>query len=423
VILLAADEDCFLGDILYACLTGATMPNRWLAMSDLRIVDVPEIVAQAASALSRVSGCVVTIDEVQPLSDERRRNFIGRARAVDESGRIRSIIVKATRSSSYDPDAENALETSGLVREWVAAAYIAARAPGRGHGSALLAGDVPRGIVIFEDLGRDLPSLVDPLLKGTAEEAERALMLYATALGRLHADTADCLASHHETFQSIFGAGRSHRPSGQRVEKEADFVVDRLGGAPPASELEMLSMRLSDPGPWQCLTHGDPCPDNALIVDGSMRLIDYEHARPSHALLDGIYWQIGFPTCWCAGRLPADVASRIADVYRAEIAPAMPLALDDAAYRAELVYAATTWLFTCLSWRLEEALKEDSTWGIWSIRGRLLWYLQAVIDMTACADVLPGINGAAHGWLSELQRRWPDAEPLGLYPAFATSPV
>jgi hypothetical protein len=93
-------------------LIGAT-----LAMSDLRIVDVPEIIAQAGSALSSVSGCMVTVDEMQPLSDERRRNFIGRARAVDESGRIRSIIVKTTRSSGYDPDAENAFETSGLMRE------------------------------------------------------------------------------------------------------------------------------------------------------------------------------------------------------------------------------------------------------------------------------------------------------------------
>jgi hypothetical protein len=305
----------------------------------------------------------------------------------------------------------------------VAAAYIAAQAPGRGHGATLLAGDVARGIVIFEDLGTGLTSLVDPLLKGTAEEAERALKLYASALGRLHADTADCLRTHHEAFQSIFGAGRRRRPSGRRVEKEADFVVDKLGGAPPASELELLSTRLNDPGPWQCLIHGDPCPDNTLMVDGNMRLIDYEHARPSHALLDGIYWQLGFPSCWCAGRLPADLASRIADVYRAEIAKAMPLALDDAAYRAELVYAAVNWLFISLSWHLDGALKEDSTWGIWSIRGRLLWYLQAVIDMTACANVLPGISGAAHGWLSELQRRWPDSLPLGFYPAFATSPI
>jgi hypothetical protein len=177
-------------------------------MNHLRTVDLSEIMAQAASALSGASGHVVKIDAMQPLSNDDRRNFVGRARAIDDSGRVRSILVKATRSQNYDPAAENAL-ASGLVREWVATAYLAARAPGRGHGAALLAGDVSRGLLIFEDLGRDLSSLVDPLLNGTAEEAERALSLYAVVLGRLHADTADCLASHHDTFQSIFGqAGR-----------------------------------------------------------------------------------------------------------------------------------------------------------------------------------------------------------------------
>jgi hypothetical protein len=67
-------------------------------------------------------------------------------------------------------------------------------------------------------------------------------------------------------------------------------------------------------------------------------------------------------------------------VYRAEIARVVPLAGDGAAYRAELAHAAAIWLFGCLSWHLDAALKDDSTWGIWSIRGRLLWYLQAVIE-------------------------------------------
>jgi hypothetical protein len=217
-------------------------------MNQLRTVDLSEIMAQAASALSGASGHAVKIDEMQPLSNDDRRNFVGRARAIDDRSRVRSILVKATRSQNYDPAAEDALAW-GLVREWVAAAYLAARAPGRGHGAALLAGDVSRGLLIFEDLGTDLSSLVDPLLNGTAEEAERALSLYAAALGRLHADTADCLASHHDTFQSIFGAGRPPRPSGRRVEKEADVVTGRLGGAPPASELELLTARLRDPGP------------------------------------------------------------------------------------------------------------------------------------------------------------------------------
>jgi hypothetical protein len=105
------------------------------------------------------------------------------------------VIVKATRSPTYGPTDENVLQASGLAKEWVACALLAAR--GSGHGSALLAGDVDSGIMVFEDLGARLTSLVDPLLQGTAEEAERALRLYATSLGGLHSDTVGCLNIHH----------------------------------------------------------------------------------------------------------------------------------------------------------------------------------------------------------------------------------
>jgi hypothetical protein len=326
--------------------------------------------------------------------------------------------VKATLSV-YDPVAENALQASGLVREWVATACIAQAAPGCDHGAALLAGDVAAGILVFEDLGKDLGLLVQPLLRGTAEEAETALTSYAAALGRLHADTISCLEPHHATYQAIFGAPRARRPPGWRVETEADVVVGMLGCAPPASELALLSSRLSEPGPWLSLVHGDPCPDNVLLVGDRVRLIDYEWARPGHALLDGIYWRMGFPTCWCAGHAPPDVAARVDAAYRAELGRTVPLALDDTAFRSEQAYMAAVWLFTGLSWRLAKALESDEKWGIWSIRGRLLWYLEHVIAATSAAGVLPGLGESSRAWLASLRGRWPEAMPLGYFPAFS----
>ena len=152
-------------------------------MSQLRTVDVQEIIARAGEALSKASGGTVVLGELEVLSNDDRRNFIARAAARYSGGSARSVIVKATRSPSYDPKDENVLQASGLAKEWVACSFLAARAPGRGHGSALLAGDVAEGIMVFEDLGANLISLVDPLLKGTAQEAERALTLYASSAG------------------------------------------------------------------------------------------------------------------------------------------------------------------------------------------------------------------------------------------------
>jgi len=82
--------------------------------------------------------------------------------------------------------------------------------------------------MVFDDLGARLTSLIDPLLQGTAEEAERALSLYATALGRLHSDTVGCLNNHHETFESVFGPGRPRRDA---VEGRRDGIISTGSGS------------------------------------------------------------------------------------------------------------------------------------------------------------------------------------------------
>src|SRR5262249_51682553 len=118
-------------------------------MSALRTLDLDDVVARAAAALSRASGRAVSLSDAQLLSGPERRNLIARAHA-DDGANGRSVIVKATRASHYDHAAENILETSGLAREWVATALLAAHAaPRRG---ALLAADAAAGILVFDDL-------------------------------------------------------------------------------------------------------------------------------------------------------------------------------------------------------------------------------------------------------------------------------
>jgi hypothetical protein len=387
--------------------------------SELRGLLVEDILASAARALAALKGAPVRLEAPEVLSDEKRRNLIVRARAVADEGQVQSVIIKATRSTAYDPCADTAFESSGLVREWVATAYLASRAPGRGHGAAFLTGDVAQGVVVCEDLGAHVRSLVEPLLRGSAEAAERALLGYAQALGRLHGDTVGCASAHAQTLKSVFGARGSVAPPGRNFARLAARVEKQLGGSLPDEELAQIADRLGSPGAWECLVHGDPCPDNALLVDGQVRLIDFEFTRPGHALLDALYWRIGFPTCWCAGRIPTGVASRIEAAYRAEVGRVMRFALDDRVFEIECAYMAAAWLFLALDWRFEEAVRDDAQWGVASLRSRLLWYLEACTDATGKARILPGIRAAAAAWLAELQRRWPTSTPLAVYPAFA----
>lgn len=389
-------------------------------MNTLRDLDERRVVATAEAALTRAMGEGVRIADVEALSDAQRRNLILRGTAVAGGGAGRSVIIKATRSPDYDPAAEAGFAQSGLIREWAATAFLSARAPTAGLAPTMLAGDAAAGVLVFEDLGTGLGLLVGPLLGNSPEAAEHALVAYAAALGRLHAGSIACADEHALVLQTAFPAIRRRKsPHRVRLEKITAEIGGRLGGTLPDDELDQIARRLDEPGAWLGLVHGDPCPDNALIVGDGVRLIDFEFAAPGHTLLDAVYWRIGFPTCWCAGRVPEAIADRAEAAYRAAISGVIDV--DEASFRSEAAFIAASWLLSSFAWRLDDGLKDDGNWGIASIRSRLLWWLEAVIDMTETADILPGLRATARRWLAELQQRWPESRPLGFYPAFTTS--
>jgi hypothetical protein len=165
--------------------------------------------------------------------------------------------------------------------------------------------------------------------------------------------------------------------------------------------------------------HGDPCPDNVLLTAQGAVLLDFEFAAPGHALIDATYWRMGFPTCWCAGRIPDTVAERVEQAYRDALADAIPQAQDDTAFHREYAVAIVVRLFASLEWHLDSALKGDNTWGIATQRNRILWHLQVTIEAMQRAESLPGLRRVFRTWLTDLENRWPDVQPLPIFPGFA----
>ena len=374
----------------------------------------------AAAALAHAWGTAVSLSDVTALSDDKRRNLILRASAVRDGMPPRSVILKATRASDFNPAAANAFEASGLVKEWTATTFLAGDAPDKGHCPAFLAGDATRGLMVFEDLGADLGTLVGPLLEGSATTAESALLAYAACLGRLHADTLDCTERHTAALHRAFPAAQALPPvGGERWRRQVVAkVLALLGGSPPEEEIAAVAQHMAHPGAWLGLAHRDACPDNVLLTGSRARLLDFEFAGPGHVLLDATYWRMGFPTCWCAGRVPDAVAARMDRVYRDALGLALPIARDDQAYATELAFILFGRLFASHAWLLEEALREDTDWGIATRRSRLLWHLDAAIEGAAQSDTLPGLRAAATHWRAALAERWPGTQPLALYPAF-----
>jgi hypothetical protein len=378
-----------------------------------------DAVSIAAAALSRAASKPVTIEDIVVLGEPQRRNHIIRAVARGGSGDRQRIVIKATRDADYDATSEDAVAKGGIAREWVAASVLDRQDAGTAR---FLAGDAAAGVMVFADLGADLSWLASPLLHGSAAEAAAALHAYAISLGRMHKATVNCRDSYAAALREAYPRAHVLRAVGETwLVGTVGRGPSLLGGTLPEAELALLSRHMRDPGPWFALVHGDPCPDNVLQTAQGAALLDFEFAAPGHALIDAAHWRMGFPTCWCAGRVPDAVAESIEFAYRDTVASAIPEARDIAAFRLEYAIAVVVRLFGSLAWHLDAALKCDSTWGIATLRNRILWHLQAAIDATERAQAMPKLRSVAQAWLADLARRWPDVEPLPLYPAFATS--
>ena len=392
-------------------------------MTDFRPFTLDDAVAIASAALSHAAHDAVRIDSVISLGDDARRNLILRAQAVRGGTKPRPIIIKATRAADYDAGAVNAYEVSGFVKEWAATRYLARHRAGHPVAPELLAYDLKQGVLVYNDLGDGLASLVEPLLHGTAQEAEQALTAYAEALAALHRATIGCRDNHSAILREGFPAAEVPPPAHRWIENVVRVPHALLGGEFPENDTDLILQHLRQPGCWQALVHGDPCPDNVLFAaDGRAVLIDFEFARPSHALFDAAYWRMGFPTCWCAGTIPTEVEHRIDRVYRIAMADAVPQAGDDKAFHRESAVIDAAWLLGNLAWLLPDALTEDATWGRATNRSRIITYLQRAIRSAEAADVLPRLRMLASTWHDDLRCRWPDTPLLSDFPAFTALP-
>jgi hypothetical protein len=384
--------------------------------------DFAPIVATAEQVLSRTWDRPVRLVDATPLTEKGRRNVVLRCRNLS-GGAPSSVIIKHVVAENYDPENTTSWDVRRFFSDWAGAAFLSTLPSVPSSSPRFYGGDRASGFFILEDLGPHR-TLVAPLLEGSAASATTALCASVTALGRLHATTIDESASCERLCRAIHPPGTVSDPAGAVFSEQAKRFQDgceALGVRAEArlrQELEMVGDTIVNPGPFLAYIHGDPCPDNVFFAGEQLRLIDFEFGRFGHALLDGIYGRMMFPTCWCANRLPSDLVTQMESVYRAELAAGCPEAEDDHVFETALVHACTFWLVNTLGRHLEGALGEDRPWGIATMRPRLLARLGAFIATAEEFNQLPVVRGTASRLLEVLNKRWPEAPPLPLYPAF-----
>jgi hypothetical protein len=379
------------------------------------------ILTSAERLLSRKFGRDVRFGDVVRLSDEGRRNLLLRCHSLHGSSPA-TVIIKKVVVDTYNPEDVASWDTRRFFSDWAGAEFLSGaldtpRTP-RFYG-----GDYSNGFFILEDLG-DQRSLVEPLLEEDAAGAERALLSFSACLGSLHAATIGRFGAFEDLLRTISPQvgtiGRTVTDLG-KGSGQLQTCLDGLAVHPGiafAQEVEAIVAAMENPGPFLSYIHGDACPDNTSWDGEELRVIDFEFGGFGHALIDATYGRMMFPTCWCANALPGDLVSRMEAVYRTELAKRCPEAQENRIFDAALANACGFWLLSTLGRSLAPALEADRTWGIATMRQRLVARLDAFITTAEEGNHLPALRDVASRLRDALRKAWPEAPPLPLYPAF-----
>ena len=360
---------------------------------------------------------------VAELSDVQRRNLLLRCELLSSGVSRGSVIIKQVRGD-YSPAQLDAWDTRRFFSDWVGAELLSSL-DGEPNAARFLAGDRELGFIVLQDLGDPHVSPLQLLLKGNPAQATAALEKYVVRLARLHGSTLGARPRYDGLLASLQGS-QMLQPLRYFGQDSAEKLCAFLREIEPLSD-ELASVihatvaKLEEPGPFQAFIHGDPCLDNAFLLEDGLLLIDFEMGRPAHALLDAVYVLSPFPTCGCAGHLPNQLAFDLLEIYRIELSRFTSAAADEKLFNQGVLDACSAWLVYRLGWLLRDAWHDDTRhWSMGTSRARILSALEQYGVVSRRLGGSARLLGHAERLLVELRARWPNSSPLPLYPAFRT---
>ena len=335
------------------------------------------------------------------------REYVHRYRVrLAPAGSPSSVVVKQPREQDRDLNL--------FFNEWACLQLLTELCP-ESPAPRLYTGSAEQRFLAMEDLG--IGERLDHALLGSDRGRATAMLVgLMETLGQMHAATF----GQRERFDAFFARhGRRPPPRDERGQERRQKMIHdsltRLGLRPDprfAGELSALGDRVES-SDHEALIHGDPCPDNCQWVAGRVRLLDFEHGRFGDVFSDGSYPRIVFPTCWCLGRLPDDVADRALDAYRRALGHGMQQ------FTEGLTDASIVWAWSMFAgWHMPDVLTADREWGRATVRQRILFRFALVIAMLERDGRYPGIAETTRRTHDVLAARWKDVGDIALYPAF-----
>ena len=214
----------------------------------------------------------------------------------------RTAIVKCAQQHENDIQVGGFISSDMLLNEWTSLKFLGDLDTETTFAPNVICGDIDSRLIVTEGIA-NAERLVEPILGEDSDKAEQSLISFARFLGKMHATTAGKSQDFERHLSNVGEPGPNDGEHRRRILAHLKWVLDHLELSPTPSfhdEVEHVLDAMLNTGPFLSFVHGDPCPDNVLISGSGIRLIDFENAGFKHALIEGVYGRLMFPSCWCA---------------------------------------------------------------------------------------------------------------------------
>jgi hypothetical protein len=306
---------------------------------------VTRAVALAEELLTRRHGATVRLADADDLGGSAR-SLVVRVRVAENPFSLpRTLVLK------HYLDEPGAGEQSGdRFRYEAASCQLLTAMPSEERASPMLvANDPTHRLLVLEDLGR-CATLADRLEERDDKAAERALLGWARALGRMQAATA----GREHDFGALlrrFGERQWRDPLADDARAALAEVPDQLAQllrveAAPASVAEArAAARLLGGSGARAFSPAEIRPDNCLITGSGSRFLDFEWACFRDVALTGAALRLPLPSGGPAHAQPPGMAEAMVAAWQAELTPVWSELAGGEVLRDRLLAAETLWVW------------------------------------------------------------------------------
>ncbi len=274
-------------------------------------------------------------------------------------------------------------------------------------------------------------SLDSFLLNDSQGDIEQYLLMYSESLATLHCLTAskEIFSRYINLLQEFGISERKHEINWVRGSSKSVLKLQKLltanGYYLPDNFFNALfdAFQTAETSEFLSIIHSDPCPDNIILNDQGLFFIDVVTIDYYYSFIDVAYFEIFFPSCWCAGLIPPHLQDKMRTKYITtyqKYRTIDPETYARHAFIGSVLFETINLIMYLEEYNARKMIETNTTWGIDNIHNRITTRYELIQQYGSKLSNFEPIVQGFRQLLKLIEIKYGKTEGLKFYPVFAS---